>query len=257
MNAILWNHEASYISSYDTSQIGAFRNVMDFCSLTDMGFTGGKFTWCNNRFAGDQLWKCLDRFLCNDSFNSLFPDASIIHLPWSKSDHRAIGLHLYALPSSQIKRSHKPVRFEEYWVRNPECEQLISPLPLDFTIIHDIENDLAGLLELEEIFWKQRSREDWLKWGDCNFKWFHKKATMRKSCNYIHGIEDQYGCWTEEPKEIGNIFITYFQDIFTSTSPLPLDIDSITTHIPTRITSEINAQLLAPYKYEEIEIAIK
>lgn len=26
------------------------------------------------------------------------------------------------------------------------------PLPLDFSIIHALENDLAGLLELEEIF---------------------------------------------------------------------------------------------------------
>lgn len=28
-----------------------------------------------------------------------------------------------------------------------------------------MEDDLAGLLKVEEIYWKQRSREDWLKWG--------------------------------------------------------------------------------------------
>lgn len=36
-------------------------------------------------------------------------------------------------------------------------------LPLDFHTIHLLEDDFAILLELDEVYWKQRSREDWLK----------------------------------------------------------------------------------------------
>lgn len=32
------------------------------------------------------------------------------------------------------------------------------------------EKELEALLEEEEIYWKFRSREDWLRWGDKNTK---------------------------------------------------------------------------------------
>lgn len=43
-------------------------------------------------------------------------------------------------------------------------------LEVDFTKIHAIEFELDKLLEEEEIYWKQRSRENWLRWGDQNTK---------------------------------------------------------------------------------------
>lgn len=42
------------------------------------------------------------------------------------------------------------------------------------------ENELEVLLEEEEKYWKLKSREDWLNWGDKNTKWFHSKASHRK-----------------------------------------------------------------------------
>lgn len=40
------------------------------------------------------------------------------------------------------------------------------PAPWDFDAIRDIEVKLDRALENEEIYWKQRSRENWLQWGD-------------------------------------------------------------------------------------------
>jgi hypothetical protein len=48
-----------------------------------------------------------------------------------------------------------------------------------------LESEMEGLLEREEIFWKQRSRIDWLQAGDRNSKFFHAKATARKRKNFF------------------------------------------------------------------------
>lgn len=50
-----------------------------------------------------------------------------------------------------------------------------------------LETEQERLLVLEEQYWKQRSRADWLKHEDRNASFFHKKASHRKAKNEIKG----------------------------------------------------------------------
>lgn len=69
-------------------------------------------------------------------------------------------------------------------------------------VILDAESALESLLLEEEVYWKQRSRECSLKWGDKNMKWFHNRASLHQRVNSIVGLEDSSGCWEQDPDEI-------------------------------------------------------
>ncbi|KAL5549649.1 hypothetical protein UlMin_004880 [Ulmus minor] len=61
-----------------------------------------------------------------------------------------------------------------------------------------LERTLDALRYKEERYWKQRSKDLWLKCGDKNSKFFHQKVSARKSKNSITGLLDQNGEWCEE-----------------------------------------------------------
>lgn len=49
---------------------------------------------------------------------------------------------------------------------------------VDFNKIHAIEFELDKLLEEEEIYWRQRSQENWLRWGDQNISGSIKRPQL-------------------------------------------------------------------------------
>ncbi|KAH1046377.1 hypothetical protein J1N35_037161 [Gossypium stocksii] len=55
------------------------------------------------------------------------------------------------------------------------------------------------ILNEEELLWKQKSRVDWIQFGDRNTKLFHNKAFFRRSLNKISAlkVEDQW-CYDNE-----------------------------------------------------------
>lgn len=91
-----------------------------------------------------------------------------------------------------------------------------SSNPNRFDNIIQAELELEKLLEEEERYWKIRSREDWLKSGDKNTKWFHSKASQRRRKNEIKGILNSSGKWIEKEEEIGKIATSFFQDLLKS-----------------------------------------
>lgn len=48
--------------------------------------------------------------------------------------------------------------------------------------------DLANRINMEEVSWRQKARERWLKEGDMNTRYFHCLTSYRRRCNYVEEI---------------------------------------------------------------------
>ena len=105
---------------------------------------------------------------------------------------------------AEIKRVQKKV--EEL-----SMAELTEANKSEFLVASKILDDL---LLKQEFYWAQRSRVAWLKHGDKNTKFFHSKASQRRRRNFIHGVRDNNNIWVEEPKEVADVAIDYFESIF-------------------------------------------
>ncbi|XP_074342719.1 uncharacterized protein LOC141680371 [Apium graveolens] len=70
--------------------------------------------------------------------------------------------------------------------------------------------EFLQLLEKQEIYWKQRAKQFWLKEGDQNTRFFHRFASSRRKTNLIQRIKDSAGVWRETPEEIQVVIEEYF-----------------------------------------------
>jgi hypothetical protein len=110
------------------------------------------------------------------------------------------------------------------------------------------------LLYREEMLWLQRSRISWLKEGDRNTKFFHRKAVWRARKNRIKSLKDSDGVIQESPSEMERMATSYFKSVFTrdpSIQPAP-----VVNLLQEVITDEVNDNLCRPFSVDEISDAI-
>ncbi|RVX02510.1 LINE-1 reverse transcriptase-like [Vitis vinifera] len=65
----------------------------------------------------------------------------------------------------------------------------------------------------EEIFWRQKSRELWLKEGDNNTKFFHRMANAHSRRNWLSKLKVN-GCWHSEENNLRNSVVGAFQELY-------------------------------------------
>ena len=113
---------------------------------------------------------------------------------------------------------------------------------------------LDALLLKQEIFWHQRSRFSWLKYGDKNTKYFHSKASQRQRRNFIQEIRDQQNNWVEEMDDIVEVATEYFESIFSlgDSNIMEECIDSV----PHKVTDDMREILSSEYSANEKKVAL-
>jgi hypothetical protein len=117
-----------------------------------------------------------------------------------------------------------------------------------------LQAELQGLLDMEEMWWRQRAKENWLRYGDRNTKFYHASANSKRSRNYVRQITDEGGQLWETTEAVGEAFVGYFTRLF-SAGPAG-DLDPCIQYIQSQVTEEMNFELMRPFTADEIQFAL-
>lgn len=117
-----------------------------------------------------------------------------------------------------------------------------------------LKDELNGLMEQEDLKWRQRAKEEWLRNGDRNTKYFHACAKQRQEGNQIVQVLDEAGQVCNTQETIEQAFIDYYQNLFKS--EMPQYIAECNAAIKGKVSTAMNNQLMAEFTAEEVGRAL-
>ncbi|CAL9222671.1 unnamed protein product [Arabidopsis halleri] len=120
--------------------------------------------------------------------------------------------------------------------------------------ISGLQRDLAAAYRDEEVYWKLKSRNQWMKEGYRNTKFFQACVKNRFAQNLITTIKDDCDNVYSGDSEIGTHTELYFTQVYTSTRH-KVSLMEFADFNPT-VSSEINVDLTREFTTEEIYAAV-
>ena len=113
--------------------------------------------------------------------------------------------------------------------------------------LRDTHNHSHQLLEVKELLWKQRSRNNWMKGSDRNTRFFHTQASVRRQLNRVKGLFDNSSYWFSDTTNIERIAIQYFSSLFSSNTPSLESIHKVMDCISQKVTHDTNNLVLLEF----------
>jgi hypothetical protein len=120
--------------------------------------------------------------------------------------------------------------------------------------IKTLQREIDDLLEFEDVKWKQRAKQHWLRNGDRNTAFYHSWVQHRRKVNRIRSVTDEQGRTWRKNKDIGKVFIKFYEELFTSQGTDRME--ECISWVNTRVTEDMNRRLLHSFSEEEIRKAL-
>ncbi|WMV30181.1 hypothetical protein MTR67_023566 [Solanum verrucosum] len=244
--------------------------VIEACGLTDIGYTGLPFTWCNQRDVEARVWKRLDRAMVNDKWLEVMPQTTIENLSSVGSDHTPLLMEMFQANESHIKY----FKFLHYWVENDTFMKTVhqcwtkevsgNPMRKFHQKLKRVSATLSiwSKQEYGDIFAKVREFEDDIRKSEeeliTNNTEAFRQSLQQRNATYIrrkrlflHKICTENEIWVQGEEEISKATCDYYQQIFTGQNDR-ID-ERIIQNIPTIVTAEQNEMMQTMPTMEELK----
>ncbi|KAA3460139.1 reverse transcriptase [Gossypium australe] len=90
----------------------------------------------------------------------------------------------------------------------------------------EVRDELENVLNHEELLWRQKSRCDWLQFGDRNTKFYHSRAMQRRKLNRILSLRLNNGEWCSDQDNLSEEAVKYFENLYGETTSTPTNVPS-------------------------------
>lgn len=117
----------------------------------------------------------------------------------------------------------------------------------------DSSKQLTEAYSQQEVFWKQRSKQLWLREGNHNSKFFHSSTESRRKRNIITSLVNEEGHYVGWGNGHEETMKQYFNDLFTASNTNWTEVISC---ISKRITEDQNRVLLIDIEKQEVKQAL-
>lgn len=112
----------------------------------------------------------------------------------------------------------------------------------------------GDLCRAEESFLRQKSRVQWLNLGDQNTEFFFRMVKSRQGRNKIVSIVKEDGSRVDNPTEIKDEIVRFFQNLLSSTPrPTPIDMDLLDRVMTRKVSTSQCFDLVKEVSDEEIK----
>jgi hypothetical protein len=116
-----------------------------------------------------------------------------------------------------------------------------------------LQGELNEWLRRNEVLWRQKSRETWLKDGDKNSKFFHLSTVIRRKRNSIDAIKNGDGEWITCKKDIRNHVVESFQHLFREEAvEFPLDLEHLIRPSISEVENSTLCKIPTPQEIKEV-----
>jgi hypothetical protein len=110
------------------------------------------------------------------------------------------------------------------------------------------------ILYREEMMWLQRSQIAWLREGDRNTKYFHRKAIARAKKNKNTKLASNDGQTTKDRKTMQDMATSFFKNLYTADPGVATG--EVTYLFQKCISDQMNASMCKDFLEEEISYAM-
>ncbi|KAG2246732.1 hypothetical protein Bca52824_086360 [Brassica carinata] len=193
--------------------------------LFDLRYLGPCHTWTNNQ-PDIPIAKKLDHLLVNNTTISAYPHAfpnyltkhpgftQLIKDAWIHAGNACQTLSQLCWKLKQIKSELKKINRENYskiqerviethsLLEIVQVHALQDPSSQNFQAERDLHQKWNFVREIEEMYFRQRSRIIWLREGDLNTTYLFRIYQVRSSYNAIRAFLNGSGVWITDPEEM-------------------------------------------------------
>ncbi|RVX17539.1 hypothetical protein CK203_003885 [Vitis vinifera] len=253
-----------------TGAMRSFAQTVDELELLDLPMQGGVFTWSGGR--NNQSWARLDRmrkgptsFRFENMWLKVDDFKGLLQGWWQGIEVRGRTSFRLASKLKVLKQKIKVWNREvfrrlevnknsalqqlEYW-DGVESERSLSIVETEQK--KEAKDVFFKWVLMEEVHWRQKSRELWLKEGDRNTCFFHRMANAHRRNNSLDRIMIN-GEWLTEDQEVRKGIVNAFQNLLSEESGWRADIEGL--HL-NQLNSREAEDLEMPFSEEEIHFAL-